>query len=388
MKGDNIFSDGYYKANRILMIIIGIWPESSLSEKIIVRIVMSIILLSMLIPQYVYLFRKCDTLDDMIFGLIAQVSVAIGFTKYYFMVSNMKQIRMAIDQVRQDWRMFDDSPAIETIHNYAARGSLATKCYIIIFCAAYLIFSVVPLKQVILDALIPLNESRPKIFIFDVDYSIYGIDALEYYYPTLIHSCFSSMIVLHMIVTVDTFVLVMVEHCCGLFETIGGILKETELEKSGVRQFKIICRAVVVHHRAISLAEFIESSFNMMYAFVVLASMVLISSTGLEAIIKMDEVAEMTRFLTFTVGQLFHLLFISLPGQELLDHSTRVSEQVYSCDWSRISADGRKLISIMLMRSMKPLRMTAGRFYLMNIENYGNVLRTSFSYFTVMLSTR
>ncbi|THK32931.1 odorant receptor 10a-like [Diachasma alloeum] len=388
MKKVDIFSNGYYRNNRILMTLIGLWPESSMSEKICVRISVLVLMISIMIPQYAFLFRKCNNLDDMVFGIIAQIAIAVGFAKYYFVVTNMERVGRALDQIREDWHILENSPAITTAHTYAARGSFGTKFYMLtVFCSASF-FSITPLKQVILDRLSPLNESRPKIFMLDADYSIYGIDANKLYYSTLLHSYFTSMIVMNMIVSVDTFVLIIVEHCCGLFKTVGILLKGMELHDSSDGQCQIIENAVVIHHRAILLAEFIESSFTMMYGFVVLVSMILISITGLESIIKIDDVAEVIRFGAFSAGQLVHLLFMSLPGQELLDHSSQVSEEVYGCNWSSISATGRRLISIMLMRSMKPLGMTAGGFYALHLENYGNVLRTSFSYFTVMLSNR
>ncbi|XP_063990086.1 uncharacterized protein LOC135169228 [Diachasmimorpha longicaudata] len=388
MKKVDIFANGYYKNNRILMTLIGLWPESTMREIICVRISVAILLVSIMIPQYTYLFRKCDNLDDMIFGIIAQISIIVAFTKYYFVVKNMERITMVLRQIREDWSLLEDSPPIRTLQTYAGRGAFGTRIYMTVIFSSASFFSIVPLKEGILDRLLPLNESRPKVFMLDADYSVYGIDANKLFLPTLIHSYFTSMIVMNMIVSIDTFILIIVEHCCGLFKVVGILLNETELHESWNVQCDIIGNAVVIHHRALLLAEFIESSFTMMYAFVVLISMLLISITGLESIIKINELAEVTRFSAFLGGQLTHLLFMSLPGQELLDHSSQVSEDVYGCNWSGISPVGKKLISIMLMRSMKPSGMTAGGFYALNLENYANVLRTSFSYFTVMLSNR
>ncbi|XP_063990092.1 odorant receptor 4-like isoform X2 [Diachasmimorpha longicaudata] len=386
MEKVDLFSNGYYKSNRILMTVIGIWPELSSLQTIFIRVIMFALLFSTIIPQYAFLVRKCNNLDDMIFGISAQIAVLIGFSKYYFVAVNIQRVKTVLDQIQEDWHMLRNSPAINTVHKYAAKGRFGTRLYIVMIFSSASFFSIVPLKQGILDKLMPLNESRPKIFMLDVDYTLYGIDANELYYPTLFHSYFTGMIVMNMIVSVDTFVLIIIEHCCGLFECVGVLLEGLELPESSNSHCQIIDSAIVVHHRAISLAEFIETSFTMMYAFVVLICMILISITGLELAIKIDEIGEVIRFGAFVVGQLTHLLFMSLPGQKLLDHSARVSEAV--SNWCGTSLNARKLISVMLMRSMKPLTMTAGGFYIMNLENFANVLRTSFSYFTVILSNR
>ncbi|XP_011309684.1 uncharacterized protein [Fopius arisanus] len=88
---------------------------------------------------------------------------------------------------------------------------------------------------------------------------------------------------------------------------------------------------------------------------------------------EMDEPAKMAGFLIFAVGQITHLLFLSIPGQELYDHSSRVFNTIYSTNWIKLSTEHQKMILIMLMRSMNPSYITAGNFYRMNVENFKNV---------------
>ncbi|KYM96450.1 hypothetical protein ALC62_12888 [Cyphomyrmex costatus] len=40
----------------------------------------------------------------------------------------------------------------------------------------------------------------------------------------------------------------------------------------------------------------------------------------------------------------------------------------------------------MLMRSYAPIKITAGKLYALNLANFAAVVRTSFSYFTVLCS--
>ncbi|XP_028982548.1 uncharacterized protein LOC107046892, partial [Diachasma alloeum] len=244
--------------------------------------------------------------------------------------------------------------------------------------SASVIFCLFPLKPLILDIVCPLNDSRPKTFALQTDYSIYGINANDNHFMITMHGLFTVTILIHFIVTIDTFILIIVLHCCGLFESVGEVLQQIRADFFPERQYKIVCDGIIIHHRAITLAESIETSFTIMYGFLVLITMILISVVGLQTIMNFNDPTEVIRCAAFGATLSLHLFFISMPGQELYDHSNRASEIMYA----------KRLISIMLMRSMKPMQMTAAKFYPQNMESFGKVLKTSFSFFTVMLSSQ
>ncbi|XP_011309687.1 odorant receptor 30a-like [Fopius arisanus] len=136
------------------------------------------------------------------------------------------------------------------------------------------------------------------------------------------------------------------------------------------------------------MAELVDSTFTNMYALLVVLNTVLISVTGLETILMMDQPSEMARFFLCAISFAAHLMILSVPSQEILDHSSQLSEAIYASNWMEMSIKDRQLISIMLMRSRKPLCLTAGRFYHIHVENFSQVLKKSFSYFTVLISSR
>ncbi|XP_044019858.1 uncharacterized protein LOC122860212 [Aphidius gifuensis] len=95
-----------------------------------------------------------------------------------------------------------------------------------------------------------------------------------------------------------------------------------------------------------------------MYGFMIINNILLISLTGFETIMKMDQTDQAMRFAAFTFGQMVHLLFNSLPGQELVDHSTSVFNLAYDCQWESLSIKSKKKILFILMRSAKPKSLT------------------------------
>lgn len=86
---------------------------------------------------------------------------------------------------------------------------------------AVTMFSVLPLEPVLLDLIVPLNESRPKSLILKTDYSVYGINVNEYYFAIITHQILAIALQMTFLTAVNTFIIIVVEHCCGLFKAVG-----------------------------------------------------------------------------------------------------------------------------------------------------------------------
>ncbi|KAF3054490.1 Odorant receptor 388, partial [Nylanderia fulva] len=54
--------------------------------------------------------------------------------------------------------------------------------------------------------------------------------------------------------------------------------------------------------------------------------------------------------------------------------------------WYYTSRRCRKILLLILNRTMTPCKITAGNLMTLSIENYGAVLKTSMSYFTMLRS--
>lgn len=75
-----------------------------------------------------------------------------------------------------------------------------------------------PMSPQILDIMMPLNESRPRKFLFEVEYRI---DREKYYYLILFHSYVAVIGVMSIVVCADTTYIAYVQHGCSLFAAIG-----------------------------------------------------------------------------------------------------------------------------------------------------------------------
>ena len=81
---------------------------------------------------------------------------------------------------------------------------------------------------------------------------------------------------------------------------------------------------------------------------------------------------------------MFQLYLLSLASDRLSSQAESVLDSIYDTNWYELPAKLRKIIYFMAMRANKPIYLTAGQFYALNIEDFKNVLKASFSYFSVL----
>lgn len=89
--------------------------------------------------------------------------------------------------------------------------------FLVAYYVCMIIYLVVTIAPRILDFWVPLNESRPFIYIFRTDYII---DKEKYYTPIIIHHFITAVIGITSIVAADGTYTVYVHHVCGMFTIV------------------------------------------------------------------------------------------------------------------------------------------------------------------------
>ncbi|XP_052744962.1 odorant receptor 67c-like [Bicyclus anynana] len=88
-------------------------------------------------------------------------------------------------------------------------------------------------------------------------------------------------------------------------------------------------------------------------------------------------------FFTTAISQTFILCWY---GQRLMDTSTGVGEALYNCGWYTATHKTKKSILIMIHRAQKEVHITTYGFSVISLASYATILRTSWSYFTLLIN--
>ncbi|XP_043273905.1 odorant receptor 9a-like isoform X1 [Venturia canescens] len=281
-----------------------------------------------------------------------------------------------------------------------------------------------PVVPKLMDVVNPINTSRPLIYPLPLSYGYINVD--KYYIPIMIHADCAILIAITTIVAMDTTYTVYVQHACGLFAALGykpisilynaktknrytnmishviSVIRDRlqKLIRSNEKKFvdtnntrkmdratyQAVVDCIEMHQGAIRFANAIESTHTIVLLLVIGVSVVSLSVSGYQVIMNFNKPSEAFRFAIFVLAQFFHLFYLSWPGQKLIDHSQRIHDLVYEAQWYETTPRSQKLILLMMMRSIEPCKLTAGKFFEMSFTSFSLIMRTSMSYFTVLTS--
>nr|XP_012231988.1 PREDICTED: uncharacterized protein LOC105677736 [Linepithema humile] len=398
----------YYSINKTFMSQIGAWPYQSRSMRILIPCVIVFIDISYLIPEMIRMFDTWGNIDIAVECMVSILFVIACFTKLFNLSFRIKKMRYLFSLIKYHWEVFTNSADVEILQDYA---TFTRK--VVIFYATYVytsttLFLIIPLSSQILDVIMPLNETRPRRFLFEVEYRI---DHEKYYYPILFHSYVAVAIIMSIVVCVDTTYVMYVQHGCSLFAAIGyqlqhitskGHSKTNYLTKSKERTrenvkvediyfkeeaiFREFIMCLRKHQLAIQYTLLLESSFMLSSGIQLSCNMIVLSLIGMQIISNLDKIEELIRYVCLCAGAFFHLMCMTLPGQRLMDHSMNVFDQACRSHWYILSLKSKNLLRILLYRSLVPCTLTAGKIYVMSMANYSMVVQTALSYFMTFSS--
>ncbi|XP_025262538.1 odorant receptor 13a-like [Camponotus floridanus] len=224
----------------------------------------------------------------------------------------------------------------------------------------------------------------------------YGEKFGRYLYPMTIHCYLAVFAHISITIAVDTFYIALVWHACGMFAIVGNTLEYIGKDSDNnfdLKPDKIVdgnyskaLECLRKHLHVIQFAELIESTFSNIFLVSVCLNMIGGSMIGIQVILNLNDAKDIVGPLAIYIGQLIHLFLQFWSAQLLLDYSIVPYQSICRSNWYYTSKRCRKLLFLIMNRSVLPCRITAGKIVALSIESFGTVLKTSMSYFTMMRS--
>ncbi|OAD54307.1 Odorant receptor 85e [Eufriesea mexicana] len=98
----------------------------------------------------------------------------------------------------------------------------------------------------------------------------------------------------------------------------------------------------------------------------------------------LKEQSKLIKYLSYLIVSFFQLSLFCFPGDMLMQQSFSISTAVYSIQWSQLPTFVKDEVCMIILRSQKPSCITAGKIYVMHLENFLAILSTAFSYFMTL----
>ncbi|KAH0946200.1 hypothetical protein HN011_010166 [Eciton burchellii] len=389
----DIFQSGQYKLNRVLLSLLGQWPFQKARHRQAVLFTLLFIIVTEVIAQVLALVTLWDDLDVMFECAPSLLIHCICFSQLLNLVYNMKKIKTLLVHVQRDWRSCSVKSEFEILRKFAENGRSITIRYITgvyTFGSLFLFLTMIPK---FLDNVAMSNYStKPIGFVHHVEYYI---DLEKYYYPVLIHGYLAGAIRITIVVAYDTCIAMLVQHCCALFSVVRYRLKHIQRSMEQDKEFASLGKDEKIymnfvhcirrHEAALRFACCLEIIY-MKALFAEIGFIVLCISLSTLQAVKSFTLNHIIRYAGFIFAQLLHLFLVCWLGQQIIDHSDRVFTSTYNSEWYELSCKFRKLLNMIMLRSISPCTLTIGKIMVLSLPSFSTVIRMSASYFTVLRS--
>ncbi|XP_017794590.1 PREDICTED: uncharacterized protein LOC108576158 [Habropoda laboriosa] len=298
----------YLRINKKLGMLTGVWPYQKSSPKWISRTVVLFVIIPCYVTQYarIVTFPRIHIILNDYPYLITSLGVIIKFGNYFI---NESELKYLLGKIYEDWRAMTSEDEYKIMTKYAEKGIFSVILYIlhISLCAA--LFMCLPFVSPILDILMPLNETRARLFVYP---AYYFVDEDKYHYLIVGHMYLVVVMLISVFCACDANYVYAVQHACGLLAIAGNFVGFCLAENN------CLLVDIVLNTPAMRYVKEITAAHDTCM-FISVGLLMMSISTSLLQISEHEHDAEWTLYCTFFTAQLLHMLFLVVQGQFVLD---------------------------------------------------------------------
>ncbi|XP_055911272.1 odorant receptor 13a [Eupeodes corollae] len=336
---------------------------------------------------------------------------ALNFIRIVHLKMNQNEFKLILRNfVKYIWIKKGSNPKIETECQSNMKifslVSIMMMCLILMYC-------IMPLIELFSN---PNLEEKPfpykMIFFFDANHG-------WKYVITYIFTSFAGMCVVTTLFAEDSLIGFFVIYTCGqlriLHEDCSKIIpnahrqiiadygklpvSEVHIQRKYVQQLHKIAQR---HSEIINFAHSLET-FNSPHLLANFSiSSILICMVGFQLVTGKMFIGDYLKFMVYILSALSQLFILCWNGDNLIQRSLETAWHLYACNWEggvfklddtgkhdpiRYCPAGRDFnakLQLMIMRSQKPLQITAMKFSVLSLQSFTKILSSSMSYFTLL----
>ncbi|OXU22911.1 hypothetical protein TSAR_016171 [Trichomalopsis sarcophagae] len=406
----------YYTLHKYVLTCIGLWPYQSRMSKRFFFITYGISSCSLILALIAGLSEKWSTdpviiLENML-GIIFLTSSTAESSILYMHESKVKDknrfssIRYYIiiefyDKIKTDWKKLTNKKEIEILQMHTRKGQFISIAYI---CKLNLIFYSKIIIRIWNTSFcnfwfrnVPAADSRPS---FQGGIFSYLSLLLLLYDNQRRFSLLSDSSALYGILFLCRCILFgrqlyVCKMCKPRLWNICYYLNAIEptvvrrpfnkLKNSELIRFNLI-DVIAKHREVIHGVDMIEQIFSTGFLVIEIAGFSGIALVIADILYNQRNAYQLFRITVVTAIFLVYIFYINWMGEKIIQVSDDVRLTAYFIDWFTLSIEAQEIIHMIVWRSCKTNKLTAGSFVALSLENFLSILKTSWSVATVLLS--
>ncbi|XP_012231990.1 odorant receptor 4-like isoform X2 [Linepithema humile] len=400
MDVDQFFLNSHYKLCRTQLSISGLWPFQSKIRRYATYFALILLLASGFFVQLMGVIEvRYDSVEVIDSLPMLNMAVVMLFKVIYAMYT-LSQIKLLLIKM-QEYCLSPKSDEEHQIHNsYTQFGQKIGYLYTYIILGHSVAYNLAPLLTKLMHKPLEENVTSSNKMIeaqVGVPYRVnYMVDLDTYYVPIFIHMVTYNVYNVFIVVTFDVFYISLVEHCRGVFAAFryrleNACLIENDSNASTKtstkdKSYVNVAYSIRRHAETIQFVGIMNSVYSPPLFIHVGITILTISAIGYQVMTNTQNINRTLKNLSYMNAILMNVFFENWQGQKIIDSSEKIFESAYNVEWYNLPIAARKLLVLVMRRSMQPLVLTAGKFMVLSYITFNAVIRTSSSYFMLLRS--
>ncbi|KAI4484980.1 hypothetical protein M0802_012899 [Mischocyttarus mexicanus] len=334
---------------------------------------------------------SCGSTDETLDFFGISLSTVAGLTKLIFIKLHRDDLRKILSSTLLNWSaIVDGSSAKKIMLKYSQRGNFVARMQ--------MSFAFVIITTIILDAMPLLEESSQQDNITSSEeflpkriplrtMCVFGNMSTSTYWTVFVLQAIQLFNAVLIESGNDVFFFGISMQICGQLNTLqiffDKFQRQEEVEENRVKEIK---QFVDEHSHLLNLTRRIEDTFHYVLLVLLMTNGLHICSTGIQILMlsKQNDIVPLIKAVVAFFVILIQLFLYSYAGDFLSSLTQDIRQMIYDYPWYEFSSNNAKNFVFIIMRAHKPFRLRAGKFYPIDLESFKNILKASFSYFSVL----
>ncbi|XP_011860786.1 PREDICTED: uncharacterized protein LOC105557958 isoform X2 [Vollenhovia emeryi] len=249
----------------------------------------------------------------------------------------MRNIKRLQKYIQNNWSILADDREINIMYKYTNIGKQST--IVIATCVYFGIigFTMVQYIPDLLDFVMPLNESRPRILLHQAKNFI---DHQKYFHILIIHDVIGILLVGTTGIAAESFSLVNAIHAFGMFKIASYRMErmlsidvsQISIAKSYIIFHDRLSAAVDIHRRALKFSDLLKVSLGPSYLLMMVTAIcsAIVSFFRLFRIVTLhQEKMEIIKLICYVIFLFLFIVIGNFVGQEFINHDEHVHHTMY-----------------------------------------------------------
>ncbi|XP_071646918.1 uncharacterized protein [Temnothorax longispinosus] len=339
--------DKYFSLNRILLLIVGLWP-----------------------------YEKSN-------------SFVIKYNSFYV---NDETVKYLMEQIQHIYNDLRDNNEIAIVERYASNAKHYTAGLTMIIVAGSFIFVGAQVWPDFIHIILSANVSQSRNLQISTEYFI---DQKRYFFLSLFHINAAMIIGCFVLTATGTMLIAYLQHACGMFK-IASYRIERAIQiyipkninmQNEIMVYKGIIRAVDIHRKAMIFSNCLRSKFEISFMFLIAVGVLTLSLNifrVFQIVLFGYNSEEFLMNLVIASICFLYMFMANFIGQQIIDHNNRVFATAYKVRWYATPLHIQRLILFLLQRGNKNFGLCVGGLFIASIECFATLTNASISYFTIM----